>query len=217
MAGLPWPEAGQEEGDLYNVVTLGELFLPGICKVKVSRAVEIEKAKAGNSHGAQLKFKGVKPASVDIEWRVWDAPGVSGDGSLTQWDEMQDILGKLDPQPGRKDLLPWVIFNPLTLARGISSVAIESIDGPAYADGIMTVNIKCTEWLPPPPSSKGTGTAKAEKDGSQWGQAPSKDGTINVGSTVVNPDGTTSVVIVDVPKPPTDANKNAPSKTETDP
>ncbi len=197
---MPWPGESDDYGKLWDSVTLGDFLLPGLCFVEVDRSVEIERAKPGNSTGAQLKLKGTKLADVTIDWRVWTA---------AQWDEMQEILTQLESLDGKKELRSWTMFNPVTFNRGIYSVAIEKIQGPTWdSKGFMGVKLKCVEWNPPPPKTKGVGTVKSE-----WAQAPDKDGTIQVGVPV---NTGTGYQTVNVPKTKS-VEDNKPSKTQTDP
>ena len=206
MAGMPWPQESDAAAQLYDHCTLGERLLPGLCKVKVTGGVEIDKGKSGTAHGANLKLKGTKPSDVTIDWRVWEPE---------QWLEMQEILEELESPRGKKDLQPLVIFHPVTFARHVDNVAVETIQGPDWDDkGYMVVQLRCVEWNKPVTSGKGIGTATSAKTGtpgSEWEQMPDKSGHI----TTTDKDG--NVIDQPVVEFPTTANANKPSKTDTDP
>lgn len=172
MAGLPWPGSSELDAQSWDTLLMGGALYPGLVRIKVHGSLDVDKGKAGNKHGANLKVKGFKPRDVTIEWRIWDDTN-DREKTLADWDQMQAILDELEPVTGKSNFTPVAIFNPKTAARGVYSVLVEEIDGPDWADGIMSVTLKCTEWNPPPPGVKGVGKVKTEKStpGSEWEQA----------------------------------------------
>lgn len=191
MSGLPWPGFTEDDARSWDAVLLGGHLLPGYCKLSVDGEMDIDEGKAGDTHGANIKFKGFKPRQVTIEWSILDH-GKSDDGTLealtqADWDLMQDILDEWEPITGKKDTSPLQIINNKTAARNVFSIALKKISGPDYADGQMTVKITAVEWNKPATTGvKGTGTAKSEKataPGSEWEQAPNAKGEIETTAT----------------------------------
>ena len=67
MGGMPWPIDSDEATFVWDHVSLAGELLPGLSKARVKGGIEIDKGKAGNSHGAKLKLKGTKPRDVTID------------------------------------------------------------------------------------------------------------------------------------------------------
>lgn len=217
MPGMPWPQDSDEATFVWDHCSLAGELLPGLCSVKVTGGIDIDKGKAANTHGATLKLKGTKPRAVTITWKVWNPPdlGDQEESETDQWDRMQDKIAEFESVRGKKDLTPLVIFHPTTFVRQVNAIVIEDIDGPDWQAGYMVCVLKCIE-ANPPTQGKGLGTAtgsKAGSPGSEWEQAPTKEGKITVGST--GPDGKLVTKEVDKKAVQTDANKQKPSKTAT--
>lgn len=223
MPGMPWPQNGKVSAALWNRCTLGEWLLPGTVEVTVSGGIEVDKGKAGDKHGANVKIKGAKPRSVKIRWRIWQEKP----GELADWELMQTIVEALEAPEGKKDTPPLVIFHPATFTRQIDNIIIEDIDGPNWdpAKGFMEMNFDATEVNPPAASAKGIGKAGPAKTtkGSDWEQTP------NYQQIYVDEDGNQVAVKAGAPLPPgvhietrtvdgeTVAQKSAPHHTATGP
>lgn len=196
MAGLPWPGSSEFDAESWDTVLLGGRLLPGICRVDVSGELDVDKGKAGDKHGANLKVKGFQPRTVSITWEIWDrgSSDEQKEQTLREWEEMQAATEEWEPVDGKAPTQPLAIFNIKTAARRVYSVLVTKIQGPDYKAGVMTVKLSCLEWNPPTKKAPaGVGKAKAEKTsapGSEWEQAPNENGEITTTATKSSPSKT---------------------------
>jgi len=140
----------EDEPDLYDALFLGGEQIVGICTVKISRKVKIDKKSAKGKNKAVVTKQGVEPAEVTISIRVLDRADFQKFQSqmelfepLTKW--------KDDSHGDALDIAHWA-----TKMRGIEAIIVESADGPELKDGILEMSIKAVEFHKPK-TATGTG------------------------------------------------------------
>jgi len=133
----------EDDPDLYDTLFLGGEQIVGICTVKVSRKVKIDKKSAKGKNKAVVTKQGVEPAEVTITVRVLDRADFKKLQSqmelfepLTKWKE--------DSHGDALDIAHWA-----TKMRGIEAIIVESADGPELKDGILELTIKAVEFKKP--------------------------------------------------------------------
>jgi hypothetical protein len=144
----PW---SGPESRFWSGGTLNGVELPGIVRVRVSRANNWDRKTAKGSHGETQTFNGKKAADIDITIRVW---------TEDQWNVLAtEILPLLEPQAGKETPKPLDIIHPTAVTRNVKALLVDSVAGPDIQDGYGEVQIKAFEYLAPS-TNNATGTAQ---------------------------------------------------------
>jgi hypothetical protein len=187
LSGGPWTGA---EHRFWSGGSVNGIDLPGLVRVRISRANNWDRKIAKGAHGETQTFNGRKAADVDITIRVWTAE---------DWTRLEsEILPLLEPQTGKETPKPLDLVHPVASSRDVKAILVDSVAGPDPNDnGIYEVQIKAFEYAPVN-KSNATGTAKGAPAGSpcaklaslysiactDWGNANSKtvrpDGSIDL-------------------------------------
>lgn len=120
----------------YNKVTINSYILPGtsVVKVKREKKVSIEKGKQGA--GNKVVDTGIDLAKVTITTDLYNN---------SHLDDFKEVLNFFEGKKGLKGSADgFTIVNPVTTVRGVSSVYLESIDGPEFNGGKTTY---VTNWV----------------------------------------------------------------------
>ncbi len=120
----------------YNKVTINSYILPGtsVVKVKREKKVSIEKGKQGA--GNKVVDTGIDLAKVSITTDLYNN---------SHLDDFKEVLNFFEGKKGLKGSADgFTIVNPVTTVRGVSSVYLESIDGPEFNGGKTTY---VTNWV----------------------------------------------------------------------
>lgn len=143
VSGIPFWESSPAS---YGTITLGKHTIRGVKDVQVKRARKRDKKSAPGTNGAKLGNKGFEAASVKIEWHVCTD---EGDSPSQRWDEAATILADLEDRKRAEDAL--AIDHPFCAIRGITSVTVDSIEGPKVVEssGLFAFTLDCTEYTMP--------------------------------------------------------------------
>ena len=120
----------------YNKVTINSYILPGtsVVKVKREKKVSIEKGKQGA--GNKVVDTGIDLAKVSITTDLYNN---------SHLDDFKEVLNFFEGKKGLKGSADgFTIINPVTTVRGVSSVYLESIEGPEFNGGKTTY---VTNWV----------------------------------------------------------------------
>lgn len=120
----------------YNKVTINSYIFPGtsVVKVKREKKVSIEKGKQGA--GNKVVDTGIDLAKVSITTDLYNN---------SHLDDFKEVLNFFEGKKGLKGSADgFTIVNPVTTVRGVSSVYLESIDGPEFSGGKTTY---VTNWV----------------------------------------------------------------------
>ena len=131
-----------EDPDGWNTVKLGKHVLPGICTVSLDLEERIDIKKPDGTHGATVTRKGVDPASVIIQLKMWQREQIAA---------LQKMLPDLRPDPRRDTGSHLPIVHPKTALWGIPAVLIRKIKDPPNEEGgkFYILTFDCIEFLPP--------------------------------------------------------------------
>ncbi len=99
-------------------------------------AVKLDKKPAVGRNGASLTFQGRDLAEFSVELSAWNETG---------WQIVEAITAIAFQAKG--DAIG--VYHPLLAAREVTSMAVESIDGPHFDGGMMTVTLACVQWAKP--------------------------------------------------------------------
>lgn len=133
----------------WDVCALAGLALPGVAKVLVKAKKRFDVKKSKGKNGATLTFTGYDPSELSIELRVWTPVHLNALASV-----MPMLKQKATTTGGAQATaaqLAMDINHPTTTLLGIHSVLIESVSGlePADQKGVMRMQIRCLEYIPP--------------------------------------------------------------------
>ncbi len=131
--------------DAWNTVRLGNVTLPGICVVTMSRGREIDFKKAPGKDGGESTDKGANAAKVKIRVTM----------NARQWrEEWLQVIQQIEPTQG-KPSGPFGIVHPEPNSRGINTIEIADIaSAPPTARGGIVYDIDCQQWFPRPKDTK---------------------------------------------------------------
>lgn len=149
VSGVPFWETSPEA---YGSLTLGKHTIHGVKDVQVKRARKRDKKSAPGKNGAKLGNKGFESASVKITWHVTT---MENGPASERWDAAAAILADLEDKKRSEEAL--AITHPFCQIRGITSVTVDEIEGPAIveASGLFAFTLDCTEYTTPAAAKKG--------------------------------------------------------------
>jgi hypothetical protein len=149
LSAGPWAGA---ESRFWSGGSLNGVDLPGVVRVRISRANNWDRKTAKGSHGETQTFNGKKAADVDITIRVW---------TEEDWLRLStEILPLIEPQAGKETPKPLDLIHPVAVSRNVKAILVDSVAGPDANDsGIYEVQIKAFEYLAPS-QKNANGTAK---------------------------------------------------------
>lgn len=130
----------------WDVVSIGDVTLPGISTVTATPSKRLDQKKAAGRDGATPTFVGITPSQVDVHTKVWTAP---------QWKALQLAIAKLWPtSEGAKQQATYneamEIIHPALTALRINTVVIQSCTAPSIAErGFISVTFRCVQFMPP--------------------------------------------------------------------
>jgi hypothetical protein len=87
----------------WDVVTIAGEELPGLARVKASRKYKLDRKDQAGADGGDLTGLGHMPAEVEITLRIWNS---------SQFDDLQTVLPRLIPRPGKGRPSPVDIAHP---------------------------------------------------------------------------------------------------------
>lgn len=139
--------------ELWDTLKIGEHEVPGIATCEITRANKWDSKKAKGEHGQEREFSGAEAAKVRITAKFW---------TEEQWAGVVDvILPIIEPNPEKKKIDSISISHAVAAARKVSTITIDSVDGPRVDGGIGTLTIEATEYrAPSPKNATGTATGK---------------------------------------------------------
>jgi hypothetical protein len=163
MPTIPFPD---EAPDAWDICTIGEVELPGVSKVEVSRKDKVDIKPSSGSDGATETDKGADPATVKITcvfgWKSrWPAPL----NEPNHWEVIRDVVEALAPRPGKPgpSRNPKAIIHPTAALHGVKSIKILSVTGPKISGKQMgELTIDAVEFFPPPKKVVTTTPAAAD-------------------------------------------------------
>jgi hypothetical protein len=133
----PW----HDEPELWDRLVLGDVEVPGISKVEVSRANKWDEKKSKGSHGGEREYSGADLAKVKITIVYWTAEHHA---------ELRDkVMPLVEPVPGKKKIDSIRLEHAVSIMRGVGAVTIDSVDGPSVSNGQGTIKIDATEYRAP--------------------------------------------------------------------
>lgn len=130
----------------WNTVILGDVVLPGCCKVKgLKVGIEVETKKAKGSDQATSKDLGLDPAKFHIDVQM----------NESQWREFQAGLPLWNPRRPGRARAPVSIVHPWPNTFGIKSIRILAVEGdqPTAKAG-ANITIQVEEWFDAPKPTK---------------------------------------------------------------
>lgn len=141
----------------WSKLTLGTRVLPGAWEVEgeVARKVDIKEQK--DRDGATIKDQGYSNADVTLIGTI---------STLDDWETLDKALKEIHPRRKGAAREPLAVVHPALAILGINNVYVLGIGAPQLnADGIVSVRIRCLEWLP---ASKATGKSKGKPLNTNW-------------------------------------------------
>jgi hypothetical protein len=136
------------EGPLYasnewDTCRIQGMHLPGIVDVVVnSKPRRTHQRKSNGSDGSTPTFRGLDPAKLTVRIVIWTPDQLS---------LMDAMLPILFPNPNKdvNKLSSLDISHPITQHRGIKSIIVEDIEGPAPGPvrGSKQYTLKCEEYI----------------------------------------------------------------------
>jgi hypothetical protein len=146
---------GEEDPEDWNQCALGDLWLPGICKVTISTIErDVDKKKSKGTSGGTMTDNGYKPSGCTIEVWIW---------TREQHEQWGAVLPRINPRREGATKDPFEVRYPSVIEAGLGPMFVKSIDlgGPPSAKSGRKIKIICEEWFDKPKAvKKGTGTAK---------------------------------------------------------
>jgi hypothetical protein len=137
-----WGDPDLEAELIWNQVTLNDIVLPGLARVRGSLKADIEAKKSKGNDGADYTDNGLVPCDFTIELQMWEA---------YQWEAYQAILPRLLPRKRGTARPLWSVQHPACQLMGISKVYIHEFPFPEPDDdGIVRVALKVLEYIPAP-------------------------------------------------------------------
>lgn len=130
----------------WDVVRIGQVVSPGICKVgEFKRSYEWDQKKGKGSLGATVTFVQRPPAKGSVVFRLWTS------AHFVAWDTFRLAL---QYDPTKKAVQAVDIYHPSLADLGITSVVTESIGNIVHeGDQLYTITVDFLEYFPPPKNS----------------------------------------------------------------
>lgn len=134
----------------WDIVMLGEVFLPGVCTIEnleVGRDIDVQKRR--KKEKARIRDNGLSPITFDIIVEI----------TAKQWRDWLKVLPYIQPKEGGTRT-PVSITHPLVNAYGVQAIYIHKIKSPApSARRGMRIEIHVGEWFEEEKDSKGASKA----------------------------------------------------------
>lgn len=144
---------GQNIGSSWDIVQLGQVFLPGVCTIEnfeIGRDIDVQKRK--KKEKARIRDNGLSPITFDI---IVELTG-------RQWRDWLKVLPYIQPKEGGVRT-PITITHPMPNSHGVQDIYIHKIKVPApSARKGMKIEIHVGEWFEEEVESKGA--SKKVKD-----------------------------------------------------
>jgi hypothetical protein len=129
---------GQFVGSTWDLVQLGEVFLPGVCTIddfEVGRDIDVQKKR--KKEKARLRDNGLSPVAFNIIVEM----------NASHWAEWLRIRPQILPKEGGVRT-PMTITHPLVNAHGVKDIYIHKVKiEPPTARGGMKVTLRVAEWF----------------------------------------------------------------------
>lgn len=152
---VPYWDARDGTGDLWDLLMLGDSVMPGITRIKSQgRGKDVDAKKSKGSDGAELSDDGIKPTRVTITTKIWTAE---------QFNELQRILPSITPSKLGAERAAVPALHPQLQLLGITHLYIVR-QGTLEIDemGLGTIEFEAIEWVPKPAETpKGSGGSTA--------------------------------------------------------
>lgn len=184
----------ESDEDAWGTCALGELWLPGICKVTIPKLErDIDKKKAKGKSGGTMTDNGYKPTGCTIEMKLWTKE------HHALW---LQILPKINPRREGATKDPFEVRYPSVQEAGLGPMFVAALDlgKPPSAKSGRIITIYCDEWWEKPkPVKKGSGKAKSAATASPRTplgnyMAPGTDPLKNPGSGLADPSDPNSIM-----------------------
>lgn len=175
----------------HDVVTLGGIKLPGICKVTAAPSIQLDRQKVADTDSTNWIRRGYLPGPIDIECMVW---------TPEQWEQLEFAISKLWKRPHKQAPVErgtskkksdtkagaeearasaLTILHPNLALLGIRSVILEKVNlpEPGPVKGSRVVHFLCKEYVadpasPPKEGKKYAGARDATRVHESMGGAP---------------------------------------------
>lgn len=134
------PSPWNEDAKSWDTIEIAGKVWPGIATVDVVRANKWDTKKTKGTHGGEREFNGADLAKVKIQIRCW---------TTAQMFELNELLPTIEPKVGKEKPDSVTISHPISIMRQCLLVTIDQVSGPKISDGIVTLDIDCTEYLKP--------------------------------------------------------------------
>jgi hypothetical protein len=143
----------------WDTLVLGGVTWPGVCDITgggLVRKIDVKHAKGQD--GATITDEGLEPAKLDITLTVYNQ---------TDWQLLQELLPTVWPRKKGGERTPLEIVHPKAALLGIRYIYLTEVPIPEFdkAKQLLTVTLKCMEYVPQPAAPKkaaGTGTGGDE-------------------------------------------------------
>jgi len=132
------------EQSLWDEVTLGEVLLPGLARVKVTKGAgrKIDDRSSAGSNGWHIKEKGPTPVEATVTLKLWE------ESHWQQWERHSQALTRRVRESVRRTAMP--IAHPVLAALNVTAVYVVEVGGLEQETvGIWTADIKVLEFRPP--------------------------------------------------------------------
>lgn len=146
-----------------DTVLLGDFTLPGICRLEISRPRKVKVNRKKDGFGDNVVDSGYDNAKVTIHIHLTQPD---------EYDEMERVLRFFEAKTARGTKLKdnsFVLINPDARIRGVSSVVVDSIDGPVNnaSAGTTDYTFHCKEVVVPKDSKPSVKKPPPQKTGLQ--------------------------------------------------
>jgi hypothetical protein len=152
---------GQSAGSSWDIVQLGEKFLPGVCTIanlEIGRDVDVQKKR--KKEKARLRDNGLSPVTFNIEVEI----------TGKQWGAWLQVLPYIQPKVSGLRT-PLSITHPMVNSHGVNDIYIQKIlPGEPTARKGMKIVIKCGEWFEEEKDANGPSKKKPESLGAAYGR-----------------------------------------------
>jgi hypothetical protein len=125
---------------VWDVMTVGGVPLPGLAKVKAKRKYKTDVKNAAGADGATLTGLGHEPTEASITLRIW---------TEAHWEQLKTVAPLLMPPPKKGLPSPVDVSHPTLAFLKVRSLYFTEIGAPEESSrGVWEVELVATEYLP---------------------------------------------------------------------
>lgn len=171
---IPYPE--DDNGSLWDKLTIGPHVLPGVWSVRAKSRRRIDVKSTRGQDGARFRDQGYEPAQITMVGRM---------NGPTDWAAMVKAGKLLTPRRRGVAMEPLQAEHPALTYLGIGNVLIQEVEAPRMGSGgVPEFTMQALEWVPrprpkPKPDSSGIpimsrGGLEAQRRSDAWSVPPSQ-------------------------------------------